>query len=222
MDAYRRDLYWAQEYARRNRAVMMALLCRRGRGSTFPQVQFERADLVPPQLRGRGALRRGRRAGDPQGRDPGRAGATWASSRARWAPARTSCGGWATRTRSARPRTARGGGCRGRRRSGRSRVADLARADRRAWSAARTPGSSTRSPAPTRTSSEVIGAAGRPGRGGGPPQAGGLREGLDRPTPPGVGREPRWRSGQRAGLRNRRAQVRILVGAPWQAPCRDF
>jgi tRNA-splicing ligase RtcB len=27
MDAYRRDLWWAQEYARRNRAVMMALLC---------------------------------------------------------------------------------------------------------------------------------------------------------------------------------------------------
>lgn len=26
MDAYRRDLFWAQEYARRNRAVMMALL----------------------------------------------------------------------------------------------------------------------------------------------------------------------------------------------------
>ncbi|MFC0533254.1 RtcB family protein [Phytohabitans kaempferiae] len=27
MEAYRRDLWWAQEYARRNRAVMMALLC---------------------------------------------------------------------------------------------------------------------------------------------------------------------------------------------------
>jgi tRNA-splicing ligase RtcB len=27
MDAYRHDLWWAQEYARRNRAVMMALLC---------------------------------------------------------------------------------------------------------------------------------------------------------------------------------------------------
>ena len=27
MDDYRRDLWWAQEYARRNRAVMMALLC---------------------------------------------------------------------------------------------------------------------------------------------------------------------------------------------------
>nr|BFE80177.1 hypothetical protein GCM10020093_027780 [Planobispora longispora] len=27
MDAYRRDLFWAQDYARRNRAVMMALVC---------------------------------------------------------------------------------------------------------------------------------------------------------------------------------------------------
>ncbi|BCB79119.1 hypothetical protein Pflav_055290 [Phytohabitans flavus] len=27
MEAYRRDLWWAQEYARRNRAVMMAVLC---------------------------------------------------------------------------------------------------------------------------------------------------------------------------------------------------
>jgi tRNA-splicing ligase RtcB (3'-phosphate/5'-hydroxy nucleic acid ligase) len=27
MDAYRRDLYWAQEYASRNRATMLALLC---------------------------------------------------------------------------------------------------------------------------------------------------------------------------------------------------
>ena len=27
MEAYRRDLFWAQEYARRNRAVMLALLC---------------------------------------------------------------------------------------------------------------------------------------------------------------------------------------------------
>ncbi|GII65978.1 RNA-splicing ligase RtcB [Sphaerisporangium krabiense] len=27
MDAYRRDLFWAQDYARRNRAIMMALVC---------------------------------------------------------------------------------------------------------------------------------------------------------------------------------------------------
>ena len=27
MEAYRRDLWWAQEYARRNRAIMMALMC---------------------------------------------------------------------------------------------------------------------------------------------------------------------------------------------------
>lgn len=27
MDAYRRDLFWAQDYARRNRTLMMALVC---------------------------------------------------------------------------------------------------------------------------------------------------------------------------------------------------
>lgn len=40
MDAYRRDLWWAQEYARRNRAVMMALLCGVIR-QHFPQVAFD-------------------------------------------------------------------------------------------------------------------------------------------------------------------------------------
>lgn len=40
MDAYRRDLWWAQEYARRNRAVMMALLCGVIR-EHFPQVVFD-------------------------------------------------------------------------------------------------------------------------------------------------------------------------------------
>ncbi len=40
MEAYRRDLYWAQDYARRNRAVMMALL-RRIMLKRFPQARFE-------------------------------------------------------------------------------------------------------------------------------------------------------------------------------------
>ncbi|SHF37639.1 tRNA-splicing ligase RtcB [Streptoalloteichus hindustanus] len=40
MAAYRHDLYWAQEYARRNRAVMMRLLCDVLR-QHFPQVRFE-------------------------------------------------------------------------------------------------------------------------------------------------------------------------------------
>ncbi|MCW3843769.1 RtcB family protein [Micromonospora yasonensis] len=40
MDAYRRDLWWAQEYARRNRAVMLALLCQVVRDE-FPQVTFD-------------------------------------------------------------------------------------------------------------------------------------------------------------------------------------
>ncbi|MFE9692950.1 RtcB family protein [Micromonospora sp. NPDC005806] len=39
MDAYRRDLWWAQEYARRNRAVMLALLCAVVRDE-FPHVSF--------------------------------------------------------------------------------------------------------------------------------------------------------------------------------------
>ncbi|HZN77381.1 MAG TPA: RtcB family protein [Micromonosporaceae bacterium] len=40
MDAYRHDLWWAQEYARRNRAVMMALLCGVVR-AMLPQVSFD-------------------------------------------------------------------------------------------------------------------------------------------------------------------------------------
>ncbi|MER7167612.1 RtcB family protein [Micromonospora sp. NPDC000207] len=40
MDAYRRDLWWAQEYARRNRAVMLALLGNVVR-EHFPQVGFD-------------------------------------------------------------------------------------------------------------------------------------------------------------------------------------
>ncbi|MFG2105169.1 RtcB family protein [Micromonospora echinaurantiaca] len=40
MAAYRRDLFWAQEYARRNRAVMLALLCQVVR-EQFPQVGYD-------------------------------------------------------------------------------------------------------------------------------------------------------------------------------------
>ncbi|MFD0786288.1 RtcB family protein, partial [Micromonospora azadirachtae] len=40
MDAYRRDLWWAQEYARRNRAVMLAVLCNVVR-DRFPQVRYD-------------------------------------------------------------------------------------------------------------------------------------------------------------------------------------
>ncbi|RLK25938.1 tRNA-splicing ligase RtcB [Micromonospora sp. M71_S20] len=40
MDAYRRDLWWAQEYARRNRAVMLALLCGVVR-EQFPHVGYD-------------------------------------------------------------------------------------------------------------------------------------------------------------------------------------
>ncbi|MFC0097060.1 RtcB family protein [Micromonospora marina] len=40
MEAYRRDLWWAQEYARRNRAVMLALLSQVVRDA-FPHVGFD-------------------------------------------------------------------------------------------------------------------------------------------------------------------------------------
>ncbi|GAA1852604.1 RtcB family protein [Asanoa iriomotensis] len=40
MDAYRRDLTWAQQYAARNRAVMLALLCRVLR-EAVPQVRYD-------------------------------------------------------------------------------------------------------------------------------------------------------------------------------------
>jgi tRNA-splicing ligase RtcB len=40
MEAYRRDLWWAQEYARRNRAVMLALLCNVVR-QALPQARFD-------------------------------------------------------------------------------------------------------------------------------------------------------------------------------------
>lgn len=40
MDAYRRDLFWAQEYARRNRELMLALVCRAVRGE-LPAVRYE-------------------------------------------------------------------------------------------------------------------------------------------------------------------------------------
>ena len=41
MDAYRRDLWWAQEYARRNRALMMALLCGVVRDTVRADVAFD-------------------------------------------------------------------------------------------------------------------------------------------------------------------------------------
>ncbi|NYF59473.1 RtcB family protein [Micromonospora purpureochromogenes] len=72
MDAYRRDLWWAQEYARRNRAVMLALLCGVVR-EQFPQVAYgepischhnyvaeESYDGVDVLVTRKGAIRAGR------------------------------------------------------------------------------------------------------------------------------------------------------------------
>lgn len=72
MDAYRSDLWWAQEYARRNRAVMLALLCAVVRDQ-FPQVSYgepischhnyvaeETYDGVDVLVTRKGAIRAGR------------------------------------------------------------------------------------------------------------------------------------------------------------------
>jgi tRNA-splicing ligase RtcB len=71
MEAYRRDLFWAQDYARRNRAVMMALACdvlrRHLSGITFEQpischhnyVAEERYDNVDVLVTRKGAIRAG-------------------------------------------------------------------------------------------------------------------------------------------------------------------
>lgn len=72
MDAYRSDLWWAQEYARRNRAVILALLCAVVRGR-FPQVSYgepischhnyvaeETYDGVDVLVTRKGAIRAGR------------------------------------------------------------------------------------------------------------------------------------------------------------------
>ncbi|TSE00021.1 RtcB family protein [Skermania sp. ID1734] len=71
MAAYRRDLNWAQEYAARNRAVMLALICAQVR-KEFPQVRFEQPischhnyvaeeliDGVPMLVTRKGAVRAG-------------------------------------------------------------------------------------------------------------------------------------------------------------------
>ncbi|MFY1698137.1 MULTISPECIES: RtcB family protein [unclassified Solwaraspora] len=72
MAAYRRDLTWAQEYAARNRAIMLALLCRVLRGAV-PAARFdepischhnyvaeETYDGVPLLVTRKGAIRAGR------------------------------------------------------------------------------------------------------------------------------------------------------------------
>ncbi len=118
MDAYRRDLTWAQEYAARNRAVMLALLCHVVR-QAFAHVQFDELischhNYVAEETYGgvdllvtrKGAIRAG--SGD-LGIIPGR-----------WAPARTSCVASATRRLTAPRRTAPVVGCPGRRRARRS------------------------------------------------------------------------------------------------------
>lgn len=109
MDAYRQDLFWAQEYAKKNRAVMMALfqdVVRREFARArvgFDQVischhnyvAEERYDGVDLLVTRKGAIEQ--------------APATSGSSPARWGRVRTSSAVWATRRPSTRPRTERAG-----------------------------------------------------------------------------------------------------------------
>lgn len=137
MAAYRHDLWWAQEYARRNRAVMLALLCGVVR-QALPQVRFDELischhNYVAEETYGdvellvtrKGVIRAGR--GD-LGIIPGSMGT-----------GSTSCAVGAARTPTARPRTVPAGGCHAPPPGARS-VGRTCSTGPRAWSAARTPG----------------------------------------------------------------------------------
>ena len=78
---------WAQEFARRNRELMMDGGDRRAhaRGSCRRSSMRRAGGQLPPQLRRARAPLRRRRVGDAQGRGARAAPATSASSRARWA-----------------------------------------------------------------------------------------------------------------------------------------
>ncbi len=180
MDAYRRDLFWAQEYARRNRAVMMALLSRtcvrravRGAGrastsrspattTTWPRRRYDGVDLLVTR---KGAIRAGH--GD-LGHHPGldghrlvhRAGP---GQRGAYSSASHGAGRRMSRTQAKQTfttddlaeQTAGRGVPQGRRRGRRD---------------------------PRRLQGHRVGhrGTGRPGRGRRPPQAGRLRQGLSR------------------------------------------
>ncbi len=139
MAAYRRDLWWAQEYARRNREVMLALLCGVLR-QQFPRVGYDEPISCHHNYVAEETLRRGGAAGHPQGRDPGRRTASWASSPARWAPAPTSCAGRGNPD--AYCSASHGAGRRMSRSAGEEARTAPATSPRRppGWSAARTPG----------------------------------------------------------------------------------
>lgn len=148
MDDYLHDLHWAQEYARLNREVMLALLERvvleHFPAATFGErvtchhnyVAHESYDGVDVVVTRKGAIRAAR--GD-LGLIPG----SMATG------SRTSCGASATRRPCARRRTVRGGGCRATRRARPSRW--LTSPPRpTASNVARMRACSTRSPRPTR------------------------------------------------------------------------
>lgn len=152
MDAYLRDLYWAQDYALRNRAVMMALFrevvtvhfAARGRAIGFDRqischhnyVAEETYDGVDLIVTRKGAIKAG--SGD-YGLIPGSMGTGSYVVK-----------GWATSRATAPPRTGRAAGCPARKPRAPSR-STTSRPRQPASSAARTPAWSTRSPARTRT-----------------------------------------------------------------------
>ena len=158
MDAYLHDLYWAQEYAALNRAVMMALVPARwspGVRRARPGGGVRRADLCHHNYVAEETYDGARADRDPQGRDPGGRGEYGHHPRFDGHRLVRRDAASATRRRTGPPRTAPAAGCRGPRPSAPSPSTTWPPRPR-AWSAARTPAWSTRSPAPTRTSSAVI------------------------------------------------------------------
>ncbi len=110
MAAYRNDLFWAQEYAKFNRAIMMGLFqdvvrkeFKKARVTFEPVISCHHNYVAEERYDGMDLLvtRKGR-----SGPAPGTTG----SSRAPWAPARTSSRASATRSPSTRRRTGRVGG----------------------------------------------------------------------------------------------------------------
>jgi tRNA-splicing ligase RtcB len=73
MKLYRNDLYWAQDYARLNRLVMLEAYVQRAE-AVLSAASDARDDFLPPQLRRRGNPLRRTRVRDPQGGDPRRKG----------------------------------------------------------------------------------------------------------------------------------------------------
>ena len=111
MAAYRNDLFWAQEYAKNNRAIMMALLqdvirkeFRKAAPTFEPVISCHHNYVAEERYDGDGPARH------PQGRDPRGRGGLRDHPGLDGHRVRTSCAASATRRRSTPRRTARAGG----------------------------------------------------------------------------------------------------------------